>query len=66
MSQEVRLNQRLFVAVTPTLKQAFEARARAMNMDPPALMRLAIAMVAERGIDFGPKNSPVNTGKAGG
>jgi hypothetical protein len=48
-----KMGDKLQFAVSPQLKQAFERRAKTMGLDVPALARVAIALVAEKGIDFG-------------
>lgn len=51
-----KLTARMAFALTPSLQRAFEARAKALHLDVPALARAALAVVAERGLDFGGQN----------
>lgn len=56
------LDARLQFHLPPSLKLKFEAKCASIGIDKPAAARMAIALFVERGIDYGPKNQPVNSG----
>lgn len=59
LNRKEKLSARMVFAVPPSLLEAFQARAKAMNLDTPALARAAMSIVAQRGLDLGPSKKEV-------
>lgn len=63
--KKARRDSVLSIAIPGTLKEKLYKRASELGMDVPSLHRVALALIVERGIDWGNGNQPPTAGTGG-
>lgn len=58
MSKDTPLDARIFLAIPATLKQKLEERAIEANTDFNSYVRVALGIIAEKGLDLGNPDIP--------
>lgn len=58
MSKDTPLDARIFLAIPATLKQKLEERAIEANTDFNSYVRVALGIIADRGIELGNPDIP--------